>query len=168
MLGLLSMALSAHGQKAEQAPSAEQSSAGGARAREFQGDDLGQVLRLLARQAKIDVAVDENVKGLVSLRLENMTARDAIDVLIRQAKLSVTKDDKGVLYIAPPDAALTAVALLSKPEIVNAIAAYKHNLYAALMKEGFSADEALRIVLATDMSKTMQALDKKANPPAPK
>ena len=38
-------------------PGAATANPGGARAREFQGDDVGQVLRLLARQAKISLVV---------------------------------------------------------------------------------------------------------------
>src|SRR5256885_13138302 len=36
---------------------------GGVGVREFQGDDVGQVLRLLARQAKINMVVSEAVTG---------------------------------------------------------------------------------------------------------
>src|SRR5262249_55401682 len=41
---------------------------GGVGVREFQGDDVGQVLRLLARQAKINLVVSEAVTGTVTMR----------------------------------------------------------------------------------------------------
>ena len=47
---------------------------GGVGVREFQGDDVGQVLRLLARQAKINMVVSETVIGTVTMRLEDVTA----------------------------------------------------------------------------------------------
>ena len=36
--------------------------------REFQGDDVGQVLRLLARQAKVNMVVSDQVTGTVTMR----------------------------------------------------------------------------------------------------
>ena len=47
---------------------------GGVGVREFQGDDVGQVLRLLARQSKINMVVSEAVVGTVTMRLEDVTA----------------------------------------------------------------------------------------------
>ena len=60
---------------------------GGVRVREFQGDELGQVLRLLARQAKIDLVVSETVQGTVTMRLENKTALQAIQVIVADKSL---------------------------------------------------------------------------------
>ena len=139
----------------------------GKRAREFQGDDLGQVLRLLARQAKINLVVGEAVKGSVSMRLENASAMEAIEVLVRQYKLSLNKDDKGVYYVNLPDAADAALDFLTKLETAYRIAAYKHNLYTALIKQGFTPEDSLKIVAMSDPAGLI-ALDKKtAPPPAP-
>ncbi len=55
--------------------------AGGARPREFQGDDVGQVLRLLARQAKISLIVSPQIVGTINMRLEDVTALQAIEVI---------------------------------------------------------------------------------------
>ena len=51
---------------------------GGVGVREFQGDDVGAVLRLLARQAKINMVVSEAVVGTVTMRLEDVTAGAAL------------------------------------------------------------------------------------------
>ncbi len=145
-----------HGQTPEPTPTAapvassEQPGAGGKRVREFQGDELDQVLRLLARQAKINLAVGENVKGLVNVRLEDASAMEAIEVVVHQYKLSMTQDDKGVYYVNLPDPADAVLDLMTKPEMAYRVAAYKHNLYTALMKEGFTPDEAMRIVVASN------------------
>src|SRR4029079_1878301 len=40
---------------------------GGVGVREFQGDDVGQVLRLLARQAKVNMVVSDQVTGTVTM-----------------------------------------------------------------------------------------------------
>ena len=56
---------------------------GGVGVREFQGDDVGQVLRLLARQAKINMVVSEAVAGTVTMRLEDVTALQAIAIIVK-------------------------------------------------------------------------------------
>ena len=79
----------------------EQTSAadsGGAAVREFQGDDVGQVLRLLARQAKINLVVSEAVTGTVTMRLEDVTAFQAIETIIKAKGLFMDKIDS-VYYV---------------------------------------------------------------------
>ena len=158
------------GQMAEATPTAspavqaESPSAGGRRIREFQGDDLGQVLRLLARQAKISLLVDDAIKGNVDARLENSSAMEAIEALVRQYKLSMVKDDKGVYYLTPRDAADTVLDAIAKPETANRVAAYLHNLYTALIKEGFEPDESMQIVQGIDPGGVITALSKKPDP----
>lgn len=72
--------------------------AGGARAREFQGDDTGQVLRLLARQARISIVVSPQVVGTVSMRLEDVTALQAIETICQAQGYDLTQL-KGVYYV---------------------------------------------------------------------
>ena len=74
---------------------------GGARAREFQGDDVGQVLRLLARQAKINLIVSPQVTGTINMRLEDVTALQAIEVICQAQGYDITQN-KGVYYVKTP------------------------------------------------------------------
>src|SRR5947209_5697290 len=74
---------------------------GGVGVREFQGDEIGQVLRLLARQAKINVVVSEAVTGTVTMRLEDVTALQAISVIVKGKGLFMDKIDS-VYYIKTP------------------------------------------------------------------
>lgn len=71
---------------------------GGPGVREFQGDDVGQVLRLLARQAKINMVVSESVQGTVTMRLEDVTAMQAVSIIVKAKGLSMDKIDD-VYYI---------------------------------------------------------------------
>jgi type IV pilus assembly protein PilQ len=81
------------------APEAEGAvESGGAGVREFQGDDIGQVLRLLARQAKINLVVSEAVTGTVTMRLEGVTALDAIGIIVKAKGLFMDKIDS-VYYV---------------------------------------------------------------------
>ena len=71
---------------------------GGVGVREFQGDDVGQVLRLLARQAKINMVVSEAVAGTVTMRLEDVTALQAIAIIVKAKSLFMDQIDN-VYYI---------------------------------------------------------------------
>jgi type IV pilus secretin PilQ/predicted competence protein len=71
---------------------------GGVGVREFQGDDVGQVLRLLARQSKINMVVSEAVTGTVTMRLEDVTALQAIAIIVKAKGLFMDKIDN-VYYV---------------------------------------------------------------------
>jgi len=71
---------------------------GGVGIREFQGDDVGQVLRLLARQAKVNMVVSDAVTGTVTMRLEDVTALQAISIIVKAKGLFMDKIDN-VYYI---------------------------------------------------------------------
>src|SRR6266852_7742112 len=64
---------------------------GGVGVREFQGDDGGQVLRLLARQAKVNMVVSDAVTGTVTMRLEDVTALQAISIIVKAKGLFMDK-----------------------------------------------------------------------------
>src|SRR5213595_239150 len=74
---------------------------GGVGVREFQGDDVGQVLRLLARQAKVNMVVSDQVTGTVTMRLEDVTAVQAIAIIVKAKGLSMDQIDH-VYYIKTP------------------------------------------------------------------
>jgi type IV pilus secretin PilQ/predicted competence protein len=71
---------------------------GGVAVREFQGDDIGQVLRLLARQAKVNMVVSDAVQGTVTMRLEDVTALQSIEIIVKAKGLFMDKIDN-VYYI---------------------------------------------------------------------
>ena len=78
-------------------PNAEIES-GGVGVREFQGDEVGQVLRLLARQAKVNMVVSEAVTGNVTMRLEDVSALQAISIIVKSKGLFMDKIDN-VYYV---------------------------------------------------------------------
>ncbi|MBV9008649.1 MAG: hypothetical protein JO354_05690 [Verrucomicrobia bacterium] len=73
---------------------------GGAAVREFQGDDVGQVLRLLARQAHINMVVSDQLppNSTVTMRLEDVTALQAIAIIVKAKGLFMDKIDN-VYYV---------------------------------------------------------------------
>jgi type IV pilus secretin PilQ/predicted competence protein len=76
---------------------------GGVGVREFQGDDVGQVLRLLARQAKINMVVSDQLppNSQVTMRLEDVTALQAIAIIVKAKGLFIDKIDN-VYYVKTP------------------------------------------------------------------
>src|SRR5213082_3908709 len=79
---------------------------GGVGVREFQGDDVGQVLRLLARQAKVNMVVSDQVTGTVTMRLEDVTALQAIAIIVKAKGLFMDKIDN--VYYVKTEAEKTA------------------------------------------------------------
>jgi type IV pilus assembly protein PilQ len=73
---------------------------GGVGVREFQGDDVGQVLRLLARQAKINMVVSDQLPkdSTVTMRLEDVTALQAIAIIVKAKGLFMDKIEN-VYYV---------------------------------------------------------------------
>lgn len=68
---------------------------------EFQGDEIGLVLRTLARQAKMSVVISDAVAttgGTVTMRIEDKTPKEAIDTIVT-AKGLIMDEQKGVYFI---------------------------------------------------------------------
>ena len=68
---------------------------------EFQGDEIGLVLRTLARQAKMNIVVSDQVTttgGTVSMRIEEKTPKEAIETIIT-AKGLIMDEQKGIYFI---------------------------------------------------------------------
>jgi type IV pilus secretin PilQ/predicted competence protein len=77
--------------------------AGGRALNEFQGDDVAQVLRLLARQCKMSLVVSDRISDAqppmkVTMRLENKTPMEAINIIVFDKGLNMIEKD-GVYYV---------------------------------------------------------------------
>ena len=71
------------------------------RLNEFQGDEIGLVLRTLARQAKMNVVISDKVAaaaGAVTMRIEDRTPKEAIDIIVTSKGL-VMDELQGVYFI---------------------------------------------------------------------
>jgi len=71
------------------------------RAREFEQEDLNIVLRSLARQAGITVVVSDLVVGTISLRVENKTPMETIEIIAKAKGLVITQEGD-VYFIKTP------------------------------------------------------------------
>ena len=71
------------------------------RLNEFQGDEIGLVLRTLARQGKMNVVISDKVAtaaGTVTMRIEDRTPKEAIDIIVTSKGL-VMDELGGVFFI---------------------------------------------------------------------
>jgi len=58
---------------------------------EFQGDEVPMVLRLLARQAGINIMVSDQINGTINMRVENLTPLEAIKVIVDAKGLDMSQ-----------------------------------------------------------------------------
>jgi hypothetical protein len=65
---------------------------------EFQGDDLSSVLRYLARLARVNMVISENVEGRVTLRVEEHTPLELIELITEAKNLRLDERDS-ILYV---------------------------------------------------------------------
>jgi hypothetical protein len=162
--------------------------------REFQGDDLPGVLRMLARDAKVTLVVDDRISGTITMRLEDKTPLEAIKIIAFAKGLDLTQAD-GVYYIRSKDQSTSAdigpanppppidpptqtsssntvssladmltpemlgmmskyydstLDYLDRPETARRLAKAKKELYDALIAEGFTKDQAFRLILTNE------------------
>jgi len=71
------------------------------RVNEFQGDEIGLVLRTLARQARMNVVISDKVgvaAGTVTMRIEDKTPKEAIEIIV-QSKGLIMDELNGVYFI---------------------------------------------------------------------
>ena len=108
---------------------------------EFLNDEIGLVLRSLARQANMSIVLHPGVVGKVSLRLENKTPRQVIEVICQSQGYLIEKV-KDVYHVRPPN--------YQKALIARDLKRY----FDALLAEGFTREEALQILLHRPALKT--------------
>jgi type II secretory pathway component HofQ len=106
---------------------------------EFQSDEIGLVLRTLARSANMNVVIRPEVRGTATLRITDKTPREVFDVIV-----------EGYGYKSYNKNGVTYVVLKNQEQIDanRALAREKKALYDALVAEGFTKDEALKLLLA--------------------
>lgn len=72
------------------------------RMNDFQGDPIDLVLRTLARQAKMNIVVTDQVAttaGTVNMRIEDKSPKEAIEIIVESKGLIMDEGKGGVFYI---------------------------------------------------------------------
>ena len=80
---------------ASEAPAANPS---GRTAYDIQDEEVGVTLRNFARQARINIFVSDQIKGTISMRVENLTPLEAIKIIVNAKGLNMSQLDN-VYYI---------------------------------------------------------------------
>ena len=66
---------------------------------DLQNADLGEVLRMLAKQAKVKIVIGNDVKGTVSASLHNMPLDKMLDSILAPHDLTWRRKDDGTYVI---------------------------------------------------------------------
>ena len=107
------------------------------RAFEYAGEDLATVLRKLGQEANMDLFVHEEVNGTVTMRLEDKTVREVIDVLV-QANSLVMDEVRGVYYVRSAASVIKQAAERTAHPAKLMFEAYR--------AQGLSREEALQLM----------------------
>lgn len=142
---------------------------------EFKNENLTLVFQTLAHDAKISLFISPGVTGTVTVRLENKTPLEAIQIIAENNDLNFEKAKSGIYSItpknpvaiaprptpspSPQDTTLTGIFGPEFPKMFDQILDYaalpstaakiaraKKNLYDALIKEGFTPDQAFQLI----------------------
>lgn len=70
---------------------------------DFQGADIRTVVYFLADYGNVNVVVDPDVKGTVTISVKNVTWKQGLDIIGRTYDLAVVYEDEGYVRILPVD-----------------------------------------------------------------
>ena len=117
---------------------------------EFQAVPIAEALRQVARDAKVQLVLDEAVTGTVSIRFESTNPMEALRVLAESKGLFLTESVVGssIYFVSTPQTRAKQLGALDTAAFPAAIARYKRRLFDALCHEGFTEQQALTIVAA--------------------
>lgn len=111
---------------------------------------INDVLRDLSREAKVSLMIGYGVNGNLTFHIENKTPLQVIEA-IAQSRNLLFKNFEGNYYVVT-DADWHEIMrnrfYFEIPELPAAIAKYQKRYYDALIKEGFTKDEALKIIMS--------------------
>lgn len=146
---------------------------------EFQGDDVAQVLRLLARQSKISLVVSDKISDAqppmkVTMRLEDKTPMQAIQIIVFDKGLILLQKD-GVYYVKtkeekeaePTESAFYTFSYASAEKVLPLLAAQLESHVApqfdprtntVFYREVGSNLDAIKLFLSTVDSPTKQVM----------
>jgi hypothetical protein len=72
---------------------------------DFSGESVSVVLLKLGRAAKMNIAVADSVEGVVNMRIEGKTPREAMMMIVESQNLVFKEVQRGLFYIRPKNPA---------------------------------------------------------------
>ncbi len=128
---------------------------------DYQNLPINDVLRELNRTAKVNLVIGNGVNGTIIFHEENKTALQVIED-VAAARNLLFKNFEGTYYVVTQDdwrELMRNRYFFEAPELPDALAKYEKRYYDALVKEGFSKEEALKIIT----SQTLPSRDLRYN-----
>jgi hypothetical protein len=115
---------------------------------DYQDLPINDVLRDLSREAKVKLIIGYGVNGNLTFHIENKTPLEVIEA-IANSRNYLFKDFEGSYYVVTQDdwrELMRNRFFFEAPELPAALAKFEKRYYDALIKEGFTKDEALKII----------------------
>lgn len=115
---------------------------------DYQDLPIDDVLRDLGRAAKINLTIGNGVNGELTFHVENKTPLQVIEAIANYRNYLFREMD-GTYYVVTQDdwrELMRNRYYFEAPDLPVALAKYEKRYYDALVKEGFTKDEALKII----------------------
>jgi len=126
---------------------------------EFQADEIGLVLRTLARQARINLVLSDKAtrSGTVTMRLANRTPKDAIEAIVMDRGL-IMEEVNGVHFIKTNAEIANEPTPKQLERLTNSVVAplgkLKGEYYRQLVQSGVPEATAASVILNEELSKS--------------
>jgi len=129
--------------------------------------DVRDVLRALARQANVNLAITEAVKGRITIRLENVSWAKALDAVVQTAGLASKREANLITVMAPSDIQRSAERVPEAVELETRVIVFKfanakavQNAFKArLSDEGsVTVDEDANTLIISDVPENLENL----------
>lgn len=120
----------------------------GPRPREYEAVELGQALRQLAQQARINLVISDRVLAAgatVTGVLSQATALEAIEAICRSKDFPFHQDGY-IYYVTHPQERLDDMRRLGSAELARALARFRARLRSELLAGGFTREEAMELL----------------------
>lgn len=115
---------------------------------DYQDLPINDVLRDLSRAGKVNLIIGNGVGGALTFHIENKTPLQVIEAIAAFRGL-LFKNFEDAYYVVTQDdwrEIMKDRYFFEAPELPIALAKYEKRYYDALVKEGFTKDEALKII----------------------
>lgn len=111
---------------------------------------INDVLRDLSRAAKVNLIIGYGVNGDLTFHIENKTPLQVIEAIAAYRGLLYKEFEGSYYVVTQPDwrELMQNRYFFEAPELPVALAKFEKRYYDALVKEGFSKDEALKIIMS--------------------
>ena len=120
---------------------------------DYQDLPINDVLRDLSRAAKVNLIIGNGVSGNLTFHTEGKTPLQVIEAIAEYRSLLFREMDNTYYVVSVDDwrELMRGRYFFEAPELPVALAKYEKRYFDALLKEGFSREEALKIITSQSL-----------------